>query len=64
MQTTVQHNGHTWHLFSAEYDAGDALGGISSFHFYAISHDHAEIVLEEIRSTARVIGQVVGIKEK
>lgn len=56
-QTHVVVNGIPWYLFSAQYETPD---GTYEFYFYAISFYHAEIVLQDIKSTARVAGQVLG----
>lgn len=59
MKTSVVVNGKTWYLFSAEFSSDD---GVYRFPFYAISHEHAEIVLRDIKETAKVVGQVCGFE--
>lgn len=48
--------GRTWRLFAFEYQTAD--GAFQGF-MYALSHEHAAILLEELKSTAKLTGQVV-----
>lgn len=57
-QTHVTVNGVPWVLFSAQYETPD---GTYEFYFYAISFYHAEMVLQELKSTAKLTGQVVEV---
>lgn len=50
--------GVKWNLFSADYTTPD---GTYSFYFYAISFDHASLILHDIKETAVLSGQVIEI---
>lgn len=52
-----QVNGHTWHLYSFDYESPD---GRPSGYFYATSDDHAKLLLSELKETAVLVGQVMG----
>jgi membrane protein YdbS with pleckstrin-like domain len=52
---TVRDDGRDWHLFTVAYDTAD---GEFSFTIYAISFEHAAAMVEEIKQTARLSGQV------
>jgi hypothetical protein len=54
----VEQDGRTWHRFACEYTTADGKFG---FHIYAISHEHAVAMLEELKQTAVVLGQVTKI---
>ncbi len=56
-QPTVHVDGRDWHLFDIEYQTAD---GRFSFYIYALSHEHAAMMLDELKQTARVTGQVMG----
>lgn len=49
-------DGRTWNLFDAAFTTPD---GTYSFNFYAISHEHASMILDDIKATAVLTGQVV-----
>jgi len=49
-------DGRRWNLFEAYYTTPD---GKYSFGFYAISAEHAEHILQDIKETAVVSGQVL-----
>ncbi len=51
----VEHDGRTWRMFACEYQTVDGKFG---FHIYAISHEHAVAMMEELKQTAVVLGQV------
>lgn len=51
---SVEVDGRTWNLFSIDFDTAD---GKFSTHIYALSWEHAEHILEELKTTARVSGQ-------
>jgi hypothetical protein len=51
---SVTVDGRVWNLFSADFLAD---GGTYSIHFYAISHEHALHILDDIKSTAKLSGQ-------
>jgi hypothetical protein len=50
-------NGRTWRLFDAEFETAD---GKFTFYFYALSFEHASYVLEELKATAKLGGQIEG----
>jgi hypothetical protein len=54
---TAHVSGRKWLLFDLEFDTAD---GKFSTYIYALSHEHAEMILAELKATARVAGQVVG----
>jgi hypothetical protein len=51
-------SGKRWYLYSFEYTTGD---GRFSSHFYAISDEHAHIVMQELKETAVLSGRVQDI---
>ncbi len=55
---TVHVNGRDWHLFDIEYQTAD---GKFSVYMYALSFEHAEMMLAELKETARVSGQVMDV---
>lgn len=61
-QTHVVVNNVLWYLFSAQYETPDGTYEAHRLrcHFYAISFYHAHMVLSELKSTAKLTGQVVG----
>lgn len=48
-------DGRTWYLFACEFDSADGRFG---FYIHALSHEHAEMLLSELRATAKVQGRV------
>ncbi len=58
MPLTVRVEGRDWHLFDVRYDTAD---GPFSTYIYAISAEHAEAIVLELRETARIGGQVCGV---
>jgi hypothetical protein len=52
-------NGRKWHVFDAEFETPD---GKFSFYFYALSFEHAAYVLEELKATAKLGGQIEGTR--
>lgn len=50
-------DGRTWRLFGLEYSTAD--GDFSTF-IYALSAEHAAAIVEEMRQTARLGGEVQG----
>lgn len=58
MPLTVHVDGRDWHLFDVQYQTAD---GPFSTYIYAISSEHAEAIVLELRETARVGGQVCGV---
>lgn len=57
MRHSVQVNGRTWLLYSLDYKTADGSFGT---YFYAISDEHAAAIVQEIRETATLGGQIVG----
>jgi hypothetical protein len=55
---SISHNGMAWHLFSVEFDTAD---GTFSTEIYALSAEHAAALILELRETARLGHQIVGI---
>ncbi len=55
MQPTVNVNGREWQLFAVDYDTAD---GKFTFYIYALSYEHALMMLDELKATARIGGQV------
>ncbi len=53
---SVVENGMIWHEFSVEFET---LEGLFSFSIFALSAEHASYMLEELKETAHVSGQVV-----
>lgn len=53
----IVHQGRIWYLHSASYKSAD---GTFSFYFYALSREHALLLLEELKSTATLDGTIVG----
>jgi hypothetical protein len=59
LKPTVQVDGRDWHLFDIEFQTADGKFGT---YIYALSHEHAELMLSELKETARVSGQVCGFE--
>jgi hypothetical protein len=53
---SVRENGKTWFLYAFDYTTAD---GVFSSRFYAISDEHAQLVLQEIKETAVLRGRIV-----
>lgn len=53
---TCEHKGRTWHLFTYDYQTED---GEFCGYLHALSFEHASILLEELKSTATLRGQMV-----
>ncbi len=51
-------NGKEWYLFSVDYDTAD---GKFTTYIYALSLEHAFMLVEEMKQTARVGGQVLDV---
>jgi hypothetical protein len=54
LEFSVNVDGRTWNLYSIEFDSAD---GKFETHLYALSFEHAELMLAELKATARVSGQ-------
>lgn len=52
-------NGRTWYLFSIDYDTAD---GKFATYIYALSLEHAQMIVQEMRQSSRVGGQVLDVK--
>jgi hypothetical protein len=48
-------NGVDWFLYMFEYKTAD---GTFSAHFYAISDEHAQLVMQELKETAELKGRL------
>jgi hypothetical protein len=55
-QHSVTHEGRKWKLFTFEYNTPD--GKFSSY-FYAISLEHAAAIIEDIKETATLTGELI-----
>jgi hypothetical protein len=53
-QVTV--NGRVWNLYSFDFQTAD---GLFSSYLYAISFEHAAAILEELKETAKLSGQII-----
>lgn len=58
MQCTV--NNKIWKLFTYDYQTED---GIFSGYFYALDFEHASYILEEMKITAQLKGQMVELND-
>jgi hypothetical protein len=56
IRTTV--DGRVWRLYLISYETVD---GVFATHIYALSHEHAEILLDELKQTAKVLGELKAI---
>ncbi|MGK4474130.1 hypothetical protein [Aeromonas molluscorum] len=52
-------DGREWKLFTIRYTTPEAD---FEFYIHALSWDHANIILQDIRESGRVSGQVVGVR--
>ena len=52
--------GREWRTFTASYDTAD---GRFAFTFMALSMEHAAAMLEELKATARLDGEVMDNRE-
>lgn len=57
MPLTTVVDGRTWRLFDVLYTTAD---GEFSTYIYALSFEHAALLVEELRQTARLGGQIEG----
>lgn len=53
--TYTDGKGRLWKTYTFSYDSPD---GIFSFTLMAISHEHAELLLENLKESARLDGEV------
>lgn len=60
MAPVVNVDGRDWYLFGIDYDTPD---GKFSTYIYSLSLEHASYMLEELKSTARISGQVMEIQK-
>lgn len=51
-------DGDRWFLFGASYEGPD---GTFSIHFYARSMEHAAMVVEDIKSSLKLDGQICDV---
>lgn len=61
MKITTVVEGRTWHLFSVTFDTPD---GQYSTYISALSPQHAEMMLTDLKANGRVTGQIVGVVRK
>jgi len=57
MNSEVVVNGRVWKLYDVNYETSD---GKFSFSIYAISSEHAEAMLDDIKSNAYISGEIIG----
>lgn len=57
MPYSVTVDGRVWNLFDVEYQTADGKFG---FYIYAINFEHASHIVEELKQTAKLSGQVLG----
>lgn len=57
MPMTTVVNGRTWRLFGLDYSTADGEFGT---YIYALSFEHAAAIVEELKQTARLGGQLEG----
>lgn len=55
---TVVVEGRTWSLFDVQYSTPD---GTYSTYIYALSFAHAAMILDDLKQTARIGGQVLDV---
>lgn len=55
LKPTVTVDGRQWNLFSVDYETPD---GRFSFYIHALSYEHALLIVDDIKATARISGQV------
>jgi len=55
---TCMVDGKRWDLYTADYETPDGKFG---FYFYAISAEHAELILTDLKATATLSGKVEGV---
>lgn len=51
-------DGRTWHLFTFDFTTPD---GTFSSYLYAISSEHAAALIADMKETAQLSGQMVGV---
>ena len=54
----VDPNKMIWYPYSVEFESPD---GVYGFHIYAISDDHAQLQLDALKETSKIIGKVEGV---
>lgn len=57
MPKTVDVKGQPWSLYMAEFTGAE---GTFEIHFYAVSMEHAAIVVEDIKGSLKLVGRFVG----
>ena len=55
---TVTVNGRVWNLYDVQYDTPD---GKYSTYIYALSFEHAHMMLADLKESGRLGGQVVDV---
>lgn len=55
LPTSCHIDGRTWRLFSVPYSTAD---GEFSTYIYALSFEHAAAIVEELKGSARLGGQI------
>lgn len=57
LQQQVVVDGRVWRLFAIDFDTAD---GPSSTYVYGLSFEHAAAIVQELRDSARLGGQLEG----
>lgn len=57
LPTTTIEQGRTWKLYTFDYETAD---GKFCGYLYAISMEHAAALLEELKQTATLCGEMIG----
>lgn len=52
-------DGRTWLLYTFDFNTPD---GTFSSYFYAISYEHAAAILVDMKETAELKGQMIGVQ--
>lgn len=60
LDLTTKVNGRQWNLYAIDYETAD---GPFSTYLHAISAEHAAAMVAELRETAELRGQVMGVVE-
>lgn len=56
LETTV--NGRVWKLYGLDFKTADGSFGT---YIYALSDEHAQMICMELKETAKITGQIVGV---
>ena len=56
-ESHIDVNGYVWNQYTIEFDSPE---GTFSFRIYAVSYEHAELLVESIKENARVNSTLIG----